>query len=154
MHIRKSKTDQEGAGQWVHLGATTRSGIAIRDTVERWAKVWRGKAGAETPFFTRFKHWREGGKPGMTKEGLGNKGEAMVSGMRRHIEGLEEATGKDYSKGRRYTGHSLRRGGASELQRQGWKPIDIQAHGRWTSDCYKRYLERSRRDRRALSESM
>ena len=154
VHLRSSKTDQEGAGQRVYLGATTRTGIEIRDTVERWAKVGREKGRMETPFFTKFKHWRQGGTPKMTQEGLANKGEAMVSSMRRHIEGLEKARGKSYTEGLRYTGHSLRRGGASELERQGWRPTDIQAHGRWTSDCYKRYLEKTRGARRALSESM
>ena len=39
-----------------------------------------------------------------------------------------------------YSGHSLRRGGASFLYSLGCDPILIQATGDWQSDCYQRYI--------------
>lgn len=40
-----------------------------------------------------------------------------------------------------YAGHSFRRGGASSLAAAGAPPHLIQALGRWTSDCYRLYIE-------------
>ena len=42
-----------------------------------------------------------------------------------------------------YSGHSLRRGGASYLYRLGADPLLIQATGDWQSDCYQRYISLS-----------
>jgi hypothetical protein len=40
------------------------------------------------------------------------------------------------------------------MKEAGWPPIRIQAHGRWTSDRYKRYLERSTVERMDVTHAM
>jgi integrase len=42
-----------------------------------------------------------------------------------------------------YSGHSLRRGGATSLAHAGCPDSIIQMLGRWESDCYRRYIESS-----------
>lgn len=146
--IAKSKTDQEGVGQWVYYAATTSSGIRVKETVARWLGAGR-RGGAKEPLFTK---WHRRGRY-MTAEAVQAKGRAMVEGMRRHIQGMFEYYGMQTPSGS-YSGHSLRRGGATALFLAGWSPEEIQKHGRWSSDCYKRYLERTGQWRRSLSGSM
>ena len=40
-----------------------------------------------------------------------------------------------------YSGHSFRRGGASFMARCGLSDHWIMTHGRWKSDCYRRYID-------------
>ena len=44
-----------------------------------------------------------------------------------------------------YAAHSFRRGGANALKEQGATPMEIQEHGRWTSECYRRYKDLGKR---------
>lgn len=53
-----------------------------------------------------------------------------------------------------YSGHSLRRGGASYLYRLGADPLLIQATGDWQSDCYLRYISLSLEQRLAAQIKM
>ena len=55
---------------------------------------------------------------------------------------------------RSYSGHSLRRGGASFLYRLGADPLLIQATGDWQSDCYQRYIFLSLEQRLAAQMKM
>ncbi|SPO19907.1 uncharacterized protein UTRI_10008 [Ustilago trichophora] len=49
-----------------------------------------------------------------------------------------------------YAGHSFRRGAATWASQHGASTSDIQSMGRWSSDCYRRYIERSAHERRTL----
>jgi len=40
------------------------------------------------------------------------------------------------------------------MKEAGWPPERIQEHGRWTSDCYKRYLERGAEERLDVTRGM
>ena len=53
-----------------------------------------------------------------------------------------------------YSGHSLRRGGATYLYRLGADPVLIQATGDWQSDCYQRYIFLSLEQRLAAQVKM
>ena len=53
-----------------------------------------------------------------------------------------------------YSGHSLRRGGATYLYRLGADPLLIQASGDWQSDCYQRYIFLSLEHRLAAQVKM
>ena len=53
-----------------------------------------------------------------------------------------------------YSGHSLRRGGATFLYRLGADPLLIQASGDWQSDCYQRYIFLSLEQRLAAQIKM
>jgi site-specific recombinase XerC len=50
--------------------------------------------------------------------------------------------------------HSLRIGGASTLAAQGWPAETIMLLGRWSSECYLRYLRMNDHRRRDISRSM
>ena len=50
-----------------------------------------------------------------------------------------------------YAGHSFRRGAATWAARLGASPETIQCLGRWNSDCFRRYVDRSAGERRDLS---
>lgn len=53
-----------------------------------------------------------------------------------------------------YSGHSLRRGGATALHNAGVTPVDIQLHGRWVSECWKLYATRTSAQLMAISASI
>lgn len=53
-----------------------------------------------------------------------------------------------------YSGHSLRRGGATALIRAGVSTHEIQVQGRWVSDCWKLYAERSPSQLLAISAAI
>jgi integrase len=53
-----------------------------------------------------------------------------------------------------FSGHSLRRGGATALMLAGVPPHLIQLQGRWVSDCWKRYTEHSTAQLLAISAAI
>jgi hypothetical protein len=53
----------------------------------------------------------------------------------------------------RYAGHSFRRGAATWAARNGVSNETIQLLGRWTSDCFRRYVDRSAAERRSITAS-
>lgn len=68
-----------------------------------------------------------------------------------HRSSLFEVSGKEFRNTLRQlcsaahiktqlTPHSFRHGGASWASKQGWPDARIKAHGRWTSDAYKKYV--------------
>lgn len=149
IYIRSSKTDP-GRGQWVWLAWSTRSGVRIGDIIARWVDA-RRNAGAqsEDPLFTA---WDQSARR-MTAKPLDAKGEALAMQFRRHLTAMAAALNLriDVSD---YGSHSLRRGGANALKSWGATPREIQEHGRWSSECYRRYLERTAAERLALSARM
>jgi hypothetical protein len=54
---------------------------------------------------------------------------------------------------KQYAGHSFRRGAATWAASQGIDADTIKLLGCWTSDCYRRYVDRSAADRRTLVAS-
>ncbi|KAJ1031996.1 hypothetical protein NDA13_002372 [Ustilago tritici] len=52
-----------------------------------------------------------------------------------------------------YAGHSFRRGAATWVSQHGASTANIQPLGRWSSDCYRRYIDRLAQERRALVAS-
>lgn len=107
--IRHSKTDQEGAGVVLFLGAPT-----------AWrVKAWMDAAGIEDgPVFRRL---HRGGQ-------VGKKALSTVS-VRNIIKHRCAAAGIDG----KVSGHSLRVGGAQSLAAGGASIAEMQTAGRWTS---------------------
>ena len=54
---------------------------------------------------------------------------------------------------RQYAGHSFRRGAATWAAAQGVDADTIKLLGRWTSDCYRRYVDRTATERRTMVAS-
>jgi integrase len=139
----------------VMIAGTTTSGVDVAAVVERWLARRGGAAG--DPLFTAWKHpratgnWRGTGE--MSNEALDGRGAALVEQFKAHIRGAH-AAGRTQFSAEGYSGHSLRRGGATAMRSAGLSPEEIQAHGRWTSDCYKRYLARTAAERLAISHGL
>ena len=107
--IRSSKTDQEGVGHVLYLGAST----------VRRLTVWTNAAGITSgPVFVRV---RKNGR-------LGDKALSAVS-IRQIIRARCQAAGAEG----RVSGHSLRVGGAQSLAAGGASLVEMQQAGRWQS---------------------
>ncbi len=107
--IRSSKTDQEGAGQVLYLGASTM----------RRVTAWTTAAGITSgPLFVRV---RKNGR-------LGDKALSAVA-VRQIIRTRCKAAGVEG----RLSGHSLRVGGAQSLAAGGASVVEMQQAGRWQS---------------------
>ena len=99
-----------------------------------------------------FTAWdRAAGK--MTNTAVAAKGQAMADMYKRHMQEASEKFGLNLNI-KDHGSHSLRRGGANAMKEAGWPPERIQEHGRWTSDCYKRYLERAAGERLDITRAM
>lgn len=146
--IRQSKTDP-GRGATVWLSWSTRTGIEVGRILSEWIEARRA-AGARDgdPLFTAWDKARRV----MTDKGFASK-DALSVQFRRHLVRMDKALalGLDV---RLYAAHSLRRGGANAMKEAGAAPVQIQEHGRWSSECYRRYLERTAEERLQLTAGM
>jgi integrase len=149
IYIHKSKNSQL-VGVWIDLPAITTSGTAIKDIVQRWLDTRHSLSGGHAaPTAPLFTAWRRGGpapaRGRMTAEALAPaaKGQALVDMFKIYLKAMvaDGTLGADAAL--LYTGHSLRRGGATALYNAGWTAEEIIAHGRWTSEAYRIYLERT-----------
>ena len=147
--IRRSKTDP-GQGAWVWLAWKTDSGYDIGKRVQAWLdRRWRMGARGKDPVFTAWD--KSAGQ--MTHRAVDAKGQALAAQLKRHLAGMAAQFHMDINV-KDYASHSMRRGGANAMKEAGWAPERIQEHGRWTSDCYKRYLERAEGERTELTSRM
>ena len=106
--VRRSKTDQEGAGAILFVGARTVR--RIRD----WLAVAGHSSGA------LFRRVRRGGRT--TNHRLSRQAIAAIIALRAAAVGVENATG-----------HSLRVGAAQSLAAAGASLVEMQNAGRWES---------------------
>jgi integrase len=136
----------------VMIAGTTASGIDVASVLERWLQ--RRGGDVDDHLFTAWMHPRakgnKGGRGYMSDKPLDPRGQALVDQFKSHIKGAHAAGRTTYTV-EGYSGHSLRRGGATAMRCAGMTPEEIMAHGRWSSDCYKRYLERTAEERLAIS---
>ena len=116
----------------------------------RWIAARRrlGAHGGEA-FFTAW----DKASNSLTRNPLEVKGEALVQPFKRQLKAMSAAFGMG-PRVEEYGSHSLRIGGANAMKESGVPAALIQEHGRWTSDCYKRYLERSAEERLSLTRGM
>ena len=157
IYIHKSKNSQL-VGVWIHLPDTTASGMHIREIVQRWlATRHELDGGAAPPDGPLFTAWQRGGaapaRGRMTARALAPtaKGQALVEMFKLYLgQMVADGTLQGEDAVQPYTGHSLRRGGATALYHAGWTAEEIIAHGRWTSEAYRIYLERTVEQRRDI----
>lgn len=154
IRLRWTKTTgHDGATVWV--ANRTASGIDVAGTAHRW--LHRRGGGNNDPLFTAWAHPRTTGNWGgigyMTSRPLDAKGAALVEAFQRHLAGSYGA-GFTATPPQGYSGHSLRRGGATAMRAAGCRPAEIMAHGRWTSDAYKRYLQRTDGERISVTAQL
>lgn len=151
LYIRRSKTDPEGHGAYVTLAEQTRSNIEVGRALREYlaARDETLGDGEELPLFPawEFKKRRLG------RRHLNSKGKALADSLRRTIQEANEMLkprGGGFEE-KYFSTHSLRRGGATAMADAGVEARLVQAHGRWTSDCYKRYMEMAVEERRSAS---
>jgi site-specific recombinase XerD len=123
--LRRSKTDQVGTGQWIHMSNETTM------AVEEWLK----DAGIQEGFVFR----------GIDTRGhvTGSLCESRVGRIYKRLAKLAKLDEKVVQ---RISGHSMRVGGAQDLLHQGASLPQIMVKGGWAkSDTVMRYVERVNR---------
>ncbi|MDE0097172.1 MAG: tyrosine-type recombinase/integrase [Gammaproteobacteria bacterium] len=115
LHIRKSKTDQEGSGATCYLGPNT---MAVLDAWLEFSGVGTGK-GSDGEVGGIFRSVRKGG---------------AIGGRLSDRSARTVITGRcGLSVPGRVSGHSLRVGSAISLARAGATLVELQQAGRWKS---------------------
>ena len=132
--LRKSKTDQEGCGKWIHL--TSESTQALHQWLSA-AKISEGLI---------FRGVRSSG---VITDGL------CESRVSRIYKTLARKAGLDESIIQKISGHSMRIGGAHDLLNMGASLPQIMVKGGWANtDTVMRYVERIRPESNTHSGSL
>lgn len=125
--IRRSKTDKESVGRHTALPYTSRLATCPVRTMKAWLGALAERGETSGPVFRRIDRY---GNLGRTPHGHGEAsgritGQAVAIIVRRTAlrAGLDAASA--------FSGHSLRRGFATETHRQGKNPLRIARHGGW-----------------------
>ena len=126
LHIRKSKTDQEGRGAFVALGRSTRA--LVQTYIER--------AGIDGPQCPLFCPVRRGDNP-QVGERLTTHGARVAIQRRAKDAGLDGVSG-----------HSARIGMAQALAEKGATLVDMQQAGRWDSPNMPAHYSRQQQARK------
>jgi site-specific recombinase XerD len=124
--LRKSKTDQDSTGQWIHLGH--KATLAIDE--------WLGIAGIKSNHILR----------GLNASGVATK-QLSAGQVGRLFKSLAKKAGLTSEAIRSISGHSMRVGGAQDLLLKGATLPQIMVKGGWVkTDTVLRYVERVRQD--------
>jgi integrase len=143
--IRSSKTDQAAHGmvRRIHYAADT-SVCPVR-AVLAWLDYLADRDVRGGPLFTRIDRWgnmdsRAGGR---YRSGEARDGRLRPQAIGDIIAAACEAAGLGDRDTRRYSGHSVRRGGATSMLRAGAPPLNVSRHGRWAdgSRSFAGYVE-------------
>jgi integrase len=135
--IRSSKTDQAAAGVVRRIHYAVNTDVCPVRAVLAWTAYLAGLGVTAGPLFTRIDRW--GHVSAETRDGrLRAQSIGAIVAAACSAAGLANS-GAD----RRYTGHSLRRGGATSMLRAGAPPLNVSRHGRWTdgSRSFAGYVE-------------
>jgi integrase len=132
VRVRRSKTDQAGAGVTLPLAWEVSSRIAVQQVVSSLlAQHSRWESDPDSMLLGN-----RGRRPGpVSKEQLGKI-------IKERVGEWAEWAGVAINLSTIGT-HSLRRGGATALYEAGTSAVDIKRLGRWRSDCFIKYLEMS-----------
>ena len=122
------------------MASSTESGLDLNGVLSRYLAERDEALGGEPdlPLFPAwdFRRRRMGTVP------LQARGKALATALKKTIRELNEEYGMTVPEAI-FSTHSLRRGGATAMGQANVDPALIQQHGRWTSECYKRYIEKS-----------
>lgn len=144
--IRSSKTDQpaRGAVRRIHYAANPE--VCPVRAVLAWLEYLAGRGLTSGPLFTRIDRW---GNVGRGAGGRYRSEESRDARLRPQAiaDVIAAACGQAGLGGdgdsRGYSGHSVRRGGATAMLRAGADPLNVSRHGRWTdgSRSFAGYVE-------------
>jgi integrase len=164
--IRASKTDQSARGVVRRIHYASAEAVCPVRAVLAWLAYLAERGITTGPLFTRVDRWGNlgagaGGRyraeqdgrlrpqaigdiiaaacaaAGLTAAGQGTPGGAQA------VPPTTAPGEPPAGERRRYTGHSLRRGGATSMLRAGAQPLDVSRHGRWAdgSRSFAGYVE-------------
>ena len=133
LHIRKSKTDQLGAGQYIRINASEIENCPVEITHHYITKL---NYGTENGFLQRqIRSYKDGRQSGVWHKKL------SYSTALEDTKAFMAIIGRDPSD---YGEHSGRRGGATAASEAGVSWMDLKRHGRWASDrAPQRYIEQT-----------
>jgi len=163
--IRASKTDQSARGVVRRIHYASAEAVCPVRAVLAWLEYLAAAGVATGPLFTRIDRWGNlgAGAGGRYRAGPGGPARAARDGRLRPqaigdivaaacaAAGLaapdavpdEAPSPGQPADRRRYSGHSLRRGGATAMLRAGAQPLNVSRHGRWAdgSRAFAGYVE-------------
>ena len=131
--IRVSKTDQSARGVIRRVHYASDPEICPVRAVLAWLDYLDGRGITSGPLFTRIDRW---GNVGADAGGRYRSAKARDARLRPQAIGDIIAAacaraGLPARGDRRYSGHSVRRGGATSMLRNGTDPLNVSRHGRW-----------------------
>lgn len=132
LYIPFSKTDQEGEGAWVFLKDHPESDLSVLAALQRLQKLGVVTDG---PVFAAR---RTAGSTAMTTDTMRARLRKMLLQMK--VDGAEL-----------FGFHSFRRGGATAAALGQVSERQIRVHGRWRSDCVRKYMYVTAEDQEARS---
>jgi integrase len=152
--IRTSKTDQSARGVTRRIHYASAAAVCPVRAVLAWLG-YLAECGITTgPLFTRVDRWGNlgagaggryrGDQDGRLRpQGIGDIIVAACAAAGLTPAAPETPTGTAPTRERRYSGHSLRRGGATSMLRAGAQPLNVSRHGRWSdgSRSFAGYVE-------------
>jgi len=143
--IRASKTDQAARGVIRRIHYAANEALCPVRAVAGWTEYLAQRGITAGPLFVRVDRWGNvgaaaggryaaaGGRERLRPQGIGDIIAAACAAAGLGSPGQE----------RRYSGHSLRRGGATSMLRAGAQPLNVSRHGRWAdgSRSFAGYVE-------------
>jgi integrase len=156
--IRASKTDQAARGVIRRVHYASAAALCPVRAVLAWTEYLAARGITAGPLFTRIDRWGNlgagaGGRyaapdrpPGGGRESLAARdGRLRPQAIGNIVAAACEAAGLAVNPEapRRYSGHSLRRGGATSMLKAGAEPLNVSRHGRWAdgSRAFAGYVE-------------
>ena len=155
--IRSSKTDQAARGVTRRIHYAANEAVCPVRAVLAWTAFLAASGITAGPLFTRVDRWGNLGAGAGGRHGRPRDGRLRPQAVGEIIASLCEsavpasagpgavAAGPDAVAGERrgYSGHSLRRGGATSMLKAGAQPLNVSRHGRWTdgSRSFSGYVE-------------
>jgi integrase len=145
--IRSSKTDHAARGviRRVHYAAD--AAVCPVRAVLAWREFLAGRGIAAGPLFTRVDRWGHLGPGAGGRYAGGRDGrlrpQAIGDIVAARCETALGETARGETAQRAYSGHSLRRGGATSMLKAGAQPLNVSRHGRWSdgSRSFAGYVE-------------
>jgi integrase len=143
--IRSSKTDQSARGVVRRIHYAAGHEVCPVRAVLAWLDYLAGRGVTAGPVFTRIDRWgnvdRKAG--GRYRSADARDGRLRPQAIGDIIAAACEKAGLAVNGTRGYSGHSVRRGGATSMLKAGAQPLNVSRHGRWAdgSRAFAGYVE-------------
>ena len=150
--IRSSKTDQSARGVTRRIHYAANENVCPVLAVLAWTSFLAARDVTSGPLFTRVDRWGNvgpavGGRYAAGPAADGRDGRLRPQAIGAIVAALcgsaADAASTESGERRRYSGHSLRRGGATSMLKAGAQPLNVSRHGRWSdgSRSFAGYVE-------------